>query len=47
MVLEYGSLVITEKCCQDNYQHAIPFDEKYKNERVNITFRQFGRNSAM
>ena len=42
VILEHGSLVIMGKGCQAHYQHAIPFDEKYKNGRVNITFRQFG-----
>lgn len=37
-----GSLVIMGNNCQELYEHALPENPKYKNARINLTFRKFG-----
>lgn len=40
--LKSGSLLVMGEHCQERYEHALPEHPKYKNPRINITFRQFG-----
>jgi alkylated DNA repair dioxygenase AlkB len=40
--LENGSLIIMGKHCQDRYEHSLIVDPKYKNPRINLTFRKHG-----
>ncbi len=42
IVLNNGSLLIMGKHCQERYEHSLPVNAKYKNARLNITFRQYG-----
>lgn len=42
MILHHGSLLIMAEKCQDQFEHSLPFDAKYKNPRINLTFRKFG-----
>ena len=42
LYLENGSLLWMGKCCQENYEHALPIDFKCKEPRINITFRKYG-----
>lgn len=44
LVLKNGSLLIMGEGCQERYEHALPIDEKYKNPRINLTFRRYGWN---
>jgi len=41
-LLEDGSLIIMGKHCQNRYEHSLPIDFKYKNPRINLTFRKYG-----
>ena len=41
MALEHGSLLVMLNNCQENYEHSIPYNKKYKNPRINLTFRLF------
>ncbi len=43
LTLGDGSLLIMGKGCQERYEHALPTNDKYKNPRINLTFRPFGR----
>ncbi len=43
ILLEEGSMVIMGDGCQQNYEHALPLDPKYKNGRINLTFRPYGK----
>tara|TARA_R110002049_G_scaffold67972_2_gene176251 strand:- start:187 stop:774 length:588 start_codon:yes stop_codon:yes gene_type:complete len=43
--LENGSLVTMGKYCQERYEHSLPINSKYKNERINLTFRKYGFNN--
>ncbi|MBT5048063.1 MAG: hypothetical protein HOM58_06130 [Rhodospirillaceae bacterium] len=45
--LKSGSLLVMGKGCQENYQHALPYNDEYKNPRINLTFRPFGWNEAL
>lgn len=38
--LEDGSLLVMGDYCQSRYEHSLPKDTKYKNGRINITFRE-------
>ena len=38
--LANGSLLIMGDYCQDRYTHSLPKKPKYKNGRINITFRE-------
>ncbi len=40
--LEEGSLLIMGEHCQERYEHSLPIRPKYKNGRINLTFRQYG-----
>jgi len=40
--LENGSLVIMGEHCQQRYEHSLPTNPKYKNPRINLTFRKYG-----
>ena len=31
------------KNCQEKYEHSIPCNKKYKNPRINLTFRLFSK----
>ncbi|MBL4710568.1 MAG: hypothetical protein JKY48_19240 [Flavobacteriales bacterium] len=42
MVLEYGSLLIMGKGCQDNFKHSLPVNTLYKSPRINLIFRKLG-----
>ena len=42
LVLADGSLLIVGEHCQDRYEHSLPVDPRYKNPRINLTFRPFG-----
>ncbi len=42
LTLPNGSLLIMGEHCQEQYEHALPVNPKYKKPRINITFRQFG-----
>jgi alkylated DNA repair dioxygenase AlkB len=44
-ILGTGSLIIMGEHCQDRYEHAIPRDPKYRNPRINLTFRRYGFDS--
>lgn len=35
-----GSLLIMKEYCQSRYTHSLPKNSKYKNGRINITFRE-------
>ena len=39
--LANGSLVIMGENCQELYEHALPENPKYKNARINLTFRKY------
>ena len=41
-ILENGSLVVMGKHCQNRYEHSLPVNSKYKNPRINLTFRKYG-----
>ncbi|MGB0523095.1 MAG: alpha-ketoglutarate-dependent dioxygenase AlkB [Flammeovirgaceae bacterium] len=43
--LANGSLVIMGKYCQDRYEHSLPINPRYKNPRINLTFRKLGFDS--
>tara|TARA_R110000772_G_scaffold232197_4_gene343527 strand:+ start:545 stop:1132 length:588 start_codon:yes stop_codon:yes gene_type:complete len=38
--LANGSLIIMKDYCQARYTHSLPKNSKYKNGRINITFRE-------
>lgn len=40
--LANGSMIIMGENCQELYEHSLPINPKYKNGRVNLTFRKFG-----
>ena len=40
--LEEGSMIVMGENCQKNYEHALPTNPKYKNARINLTFRKYG-----
>ena len=40
--LAHGSLIVMGAYCQSRYQHSLIKDPKYKNPRINITFREPG-----
>lgn len=40
--LKEGSLIIMGEGCQERYEHSLPENPKYKQPRINITFRQYG-----
>ncbi|EAZ83195.1 alpha-ketoglutarate-dependent dioxygenase AlkB [Algoriphagus machipongonensis] len=40
--LANGSLVTMGNKCQELYEHALPENPKYKNARINLTFRKYG-----
>lgn len=40
MDLDHGSLLVMGKGCQENYMHSLIQNPKYKNGRINITFRE-------
>ena len=42
ITLENGSMIIMGENCQKNYEHALPPHSKYKNARINLTFRKYG-----
>ena len=42
ILLEEGSLLIMGDHCQQRYEHSLPVDPKYKNGRINLTFRRYG-----
>ncbi len=42
LTLGDGSLLIMGQGCQERYEHALPTNDKYKNPRINLTFRPFG-----
>jgi len=42
--LENGSLLIMGENCQELFEHSLPIDPKYKNPRINLTFRTYGFN---
>lgn len=42
LVLKHGSLFIMEKGCQEHFEHSLPMNAKYKNPRINLTFRKYG-----
>lgn len=44
-ILENGSLVIMGENCQDRYEHSLPINTKYKQPRINLTFRKYGFNN--
>ncbi len=37
-----GSLLIMGENCQQRYEHSLPINPKYKNGRINLTFRPYG-----
>ncbi len=39
--LAKGSLFIMGKDCQQNYEHSLPTNPKYKKGRINLTFRPY------
>lgn len=41
-ILNNGSLIIMGKHCQNRYEHSLPVNPKYKNPRINLTFRKYG-----
>lgn len=40
--LENGSLITMGKYCQERYEHSLPINPEYKNQRINLTFRKYG-----
>ncbi len=42
LTLGDGSLLIMAEGCQERYEHCLPTSDKYKNPRINLTFRPFG-----
>ena len=40
--LQEGSMLVMGEHCQERYEHSLPTDAKYKNGRINLTFRQYG-----
>ncbi len=38
--LAHGSLLVMGEYCQSRYEHGLPKDPRYKNGRINITFRE-------
>lgn len=40
LMLKSGSLLVMGEFCQSRYMHSLPKDPKYKNGRINITFRE-------
>ena len=42
IVLKHGSLLIMKNGCQENFEHSLPLNTKYKNPRISLTFRKFG-----
>lgn len=40
--LANGSLIVMGENCQERYEHSLPTNPKYKNPRINITFRSYG-----
>ena len=40
--LEEGSLLIMGEGCQEDYEHSLPINPKYKKGRINLTFRPYG-----
>lgn len=41
LILHSGSLIVMADGCQENYHHSLPSNNKYKNPRLNLTFRLF------
>jgi len=41
VLLKHGSLLIMGENCQERYEHSVPANKKYKNPRINLTFRLF------
>lgn len=42
MVLASGSLLVMGENFQHDFQHSLPRSDRYKNPRINITFRSYG-----
>ncbi len=42
--LASGSLLFMGEGCQDNYEHSLLYDENCREDRLNLTFRLYGRN---
>ncbi len=42
VLLEHGSLLVMGEGTQELYEHGLPENTKYKNGRINITFRAYG-----
>lgn len=42
ILLNNGSLIIMGEHCQDRYEHSLPENSKYKDPRINLTFRKYG-----
>ena len=42
ILLNNGSLIIMGEHCQERYEHSLPENSKYKNPRINLTFRKYG-----
>ena len=40
--LENGSLILMGRYCQKRYEHSLPINPKYKEPRINLTFRKYG-----
>ncbi|WP_147676913.1 alpha-ketoglutarate-dependent dioxygenase AlkB [Algibacter pacificus] len=40
--LKNGSLIIMGEHCQEQYEHSLPINPKYKGSRINLTFRKYG-----
>lgn len=40
LVLANGSLLVMADHCQARYEHSLPTDSRYRNGRINITFRE-------
>lgn len=40
--LANGSMIVMGEHCQNRYEHALPTNPKYKNPRINLTFRKYG-----
>ncbi len=38
--LNHGSLLVMGRGSQDHYMHSLPKNSKYKNGRINVTFRE-------
>jgi alkylated DNA repair dioxygenase AlkB len=42
ILLEEGSLLLMGDRCQEDYEHSLPTDSRYRNGRINLTFRPYG-----